>query len=269
MRHLLVRPGWIATHLAVIAIAITFSSLGLWQLDRSAQVKAENRRLEQVMDGAPLPLEESLAAGDVDLRPTVATGTYQTDQQVQLSPRSRNERPGFDVLTPFTLPDGRTLIVDRGWLPLDSEIPPPPSDPVTVTGRLRLPATARQVLPPGGDRAELVNNVDLTVLGRQVDQVVEGAYLEVVDDRGSAAGELPRPAEPVVLDDGPHLPYAFQWFAFTLIGLIGYPLLLRRRMADQYAIHTAAAGKSGADQHSPVVAEPDPPASIESRRISQ
>ena len=34
--------------------------------------------------------------------------------------------------------------------------------------------------------------------------------------------ELPLP----VLSDGPHLNYAFQWFSFTGVALVGYPLLL-------------------------------------------
>ena len=30
------------------------------------------------------------------------------------------------------------------------------------------------------------------------------------------------------LNNGPHLSYAFQWFIFAAIGVIGYPLILRR-----------------------------------------
>ena len=35
-------------------------------------------------------------------------------------------------------------------------------------------------------------------------------------------------AEPPDLDAGPHLGYAMQWFSFSLIALVGYPLILRR-----------------------------------------
>jgi surfeit locus 1 family protein len=34
---------------------------------------------------------------------------------------------------------------------------------------------------------------------------------------------------PPELSEGPHLGYAFQWFTFTVIALVGYPLILRRR----------------------------------------
>lgn len=242
MPRQLLRPGWILTHLAVAAIAVTFVSLGLWQLDRHDQVSAQNRRLEEVLAGPPLPLDEVLATGDVRYRPAIAEGTYLPAEEVRLSPRSRNDRPGYDILTPLELKDGRTLIVDRGWVPLDAEPPPPPSGTVRLTGRLRPPAPARQVLPPEAARAELVSNVDLDVLSGQVPDLIADAYLEVTDEAARQAGAVPRPARPVELDSGNHLSYAFQWFAFAAIGLIGYPLVLRRRIAEESRhSHPAAA----------------------------
>lgn len=233
MPRLLRRPGWILTHVAVIAIAIGFINLGLWQLDRHAEVAAENDRLKQVLAETPVPLEQALQADNVQFQPVSAAGTYLPDGQLQLSPRSRNDRPGYDILTPLALDDGRTLVVDRGWVPLDDDAPPPPQGPVQVSGRLRPSLPARQVLPPDGPRAELVSNVDLEVLRNQLPSVIDTAYLEVTDEDARQAGVVPRPAEPVTLESGNHLSYALQWFAFTIIGLVGYPLLLRRRIAEE------------------------------------
>ena len=232
MPRQLLRPGWIISHVAVIAIAVVFIQLGLWQLDRHREVAAENDRLADLQD-EPLPLDEALAADDVLYQPTAVTGTYLADADVRLSPRSRNELPGFEVLTPLQLPDGRALLINRGWVPLDAEIPPAPAGEVSLEGRLRPPATARQVLPPGDGEAELVSNPDLDRLAGQVPDLIPTAYLEVVDEEARNGGVIPRPADPIVLDGGDHLSYAFQWFAFTVIGLIGYPLLLRRRLADR------------------------------------
>lgn len=233
MPRLLRRPGWVLTHIAVIAIAVAFINLGLWQLDRHAEVAAENDRLEQVLQAAAVPLDTALQTDDVQFQPVRAAGTYLPDEQVQLSPRSRNDRPGYDILTPLALDDGRTLVIDRGWVPLDERAPDPPQGTVEVKGRLRPPLPARQVLPRGGPRAELVSNVDLAVLQRQLPNLVATAYLEVTDEDARQAGVIPRPAEPVTLDSGNHLSYALQWFAFTVIGLVGYPLLLRRRIAEE------------------------------------
>lgn len=232
MRDLL-RPGWVISHLLVIATAVAFISLGLWQIDRHHEQAAENERITAQLAQPPVPVQQALATGDPDLLPATATGTYLPDQEVRLSPRSRNDRPGLDVLTPLRLEDGSTLVVNRGWVPLDDPIPPAPTGEVTLDGRLRSPVDSRQVLRDDDGTITLVSNVDLQVLAEQVEGLVTSAYLEVTDDDALEAGVIPRPAEPVTLEAGPHISYAVQWFAFTAIGLVGYPLLLRRRIIDR------------------------------------
>lgn len=233
MPRLLLRPGWILTHLAVVAIAVTFVNLGLWQLDRHAERQADNVRVTAAQQRDPVPLDQALAAEDLYLQPATAEGTFE-GADVRLGPRSRNQLPGFEVLTPLRLADGRSLLVNRGWVPLDEAIPAPPVGSVSLVGRLQEPSTARQVLPAGADVVELVSNPDLGVLDAQVPALIDVAYLEVVDEAARDAGVVPRPAEPVALDGGNHLSYAMQWFAFTAIGLTGYPLLLRRRIAEEH-----------------------------------
>lgn len=230
--RLLLRPGWIVTHLAVVVIAVTFVNLGLWQLERHAETRVENERITQAAQSAALPVDQALQQQQLVLQPVTATGTFAQGADVRLSPRSRNQIPGFEVLTPLRLPDGRNLLVNRGWVPLDADIPSPPPGEVALKGRLQLPARARQVLPVDGDTAELVSNPDLELLADQIPDLIDVAYMDAVDEEAREAGVVPRPAEPVALDAGNHLSYAMQWFAFTAIGLIGYPLLLRRRMAD-------------------------------------
>lgn len=215
----------------VIAIAASFISLGLWQIDRHYEQQRENERVASQLAGDPLPLDQALARDDVDLLPVTATGTYDAEGEVRLSPRSRNERPGYEVLTPLRTADG-VMVVNRGWVPLDDPVPAAPEGTVTVEGRLRAPIQSRQVLTDDDGTVTLVSNVDLTVLATQVDGLVTQAYVEVVDEEARLAGVIPRPADPPVLEPGPHLSYAVQWFAFTLIGLVGYPLLLRRRLAE-------------------------------------
>ena len=44
--------------------------------------------------------------------------------------------------------------------------------------------------------------------------------------------DWPLPLPTPDLGEGPHLSYAVQWFIFTLIGLVGYPLVLARVAQD-------------------------------------
>ncbi len=235
MSRLLLRPGWILTHLAVIATAVLFVNLGLWQLDRNAEREAEAGRIEAVQDAAPVPLTEALADPDPFLRPVEVTGTFLPGEgEVRLTPRSRNDLPGLQVLTPFRTDSGDLIIVDRGWVPLDTTPPPAPLGSTTFEGRLAEPRTSRQVLRDDDGTVASLINVDLDVLAEQVEGLRTDAYVEVVDEEARLLGALPRPAEPAQAPGSVNsLSYAVQWFTFAAIGLIGYPLLLRRRIADR------------------------------------
>ena len=44
----------------------------------------------------------------------------------------------------------------------------------------------------------------------------------------TGSGDWPVPVPATDLGEGSHLSYAVQWFVFTVIGLVGYPLVLVR-----------------------------------------
>ena len=46
------------------------------------------------------------------------------------------------------------------------------------------------------------------------------------------ASPLPRIPPAPAPEAGPHLGYAIQWFFFAGVAIVGYALLLRRRLAD-------------------------------------
>jgi cytochrome oxidase assembly protein ShyY1 len=62
------------------------------------------------------------------------------------------------------------------------------------------------------------------------------------DQVPAQASGLPRRIPPPALDEGPHFSYAVQWFTFTAIGLIGWPLLLRKAARDR---QRSAGGRQG------------------------
>jgi len=52
----------------------------------------------------------------------------------------------------------------------------------------------------------------------------------LLQNQSPAPGALPVPGPPPEVSEGSHQSYAWQWFSFTAILLIGYPLLLRRSL---------------------------------------
>ena len=112
-----------ATDIALIGLAMLlfagFMSLGIWQVERRAWKLDLIARVDQRVHAPAAPLASSNQWPQV----SVATDEY---RHLQVSGRFLNDREtlvkavtrlgsGFWVITPFELPDGRTLLVNRGF----------------------------------------------------------------------------------------------------------------------------------------------------------
>jgi len=253
----LLSPRWIVAHVVVVAIAALFVSLGFWQLRRLDERRAFNALVEQRLAAPQEPLARVLGQPPDDLayRRVSVTGSYLPSEEVLLSPRSRNGMPGHDVLTPLVTDTGTAVLVDRGWVPFELSTPPvagaaPPAGQVTVTGFLLPGRPTTRFGPVNADRLEFVGEADVARLAHQVSEPLAPAYL-VLAEQTPAQPDLPRPSLPPVLDEGSHLAYAGQWFLFALVGLVGYPALVRRRARDLAGVGIPMA----------VAARPPPPRS--------
>lgn len=237
LRHLL-RPRWVGLTLFALVVVVACVRLGLWQLDRLDDRRMLNARVSAGLAEAPAPLEDLLGeGGPLAYRRAVVMGRYDTDREVILYGRALDGQPGNHVLTPLVLADGRAVIVDRGWVPFELDVPPvteaaPPSTEVEVEGLLLTGQPDGAGEPrPGDDRVTTVKTVDLGVIGRDVPYDLLPWFLQL-QTQSPAAGTLPVPEPPPELTEGPHLSYAFQWFAFAAIAAVGYVILIRRGVSD-------------------------------------
>ena len=241
--RMFLRPRWLIAHVVVLSLAATFVSLGFWQLRRLDERRADNARITTNMASAPQPLDATLAqyGNDPDAliyRRVVVEGAYRPGDEVLLTPRSNGRTAGHHVLTPLVLAENQGVLIDRGWVPFaDNEPPieaaPPPQGQVTVTGVL-LPTVeaARFGAPDGGQRVTYLSAADVDVVQPQVD-VPLLPFSILLQAQQPTSGDLPVPGAPPAVSEGSHESYAWQWFSFTAILLIGYPLLLRRSFAER------------------------------------
>lgn len=189
------------------------------------------------MAAAPLPIDELLPSAGSDLesleyRPILARGTYEPEHEVLVRSQVLDGTAGFHVITPLVLRDGSAVLVNRGWVPLEMDSVPvpalPPEGVIDLTGSIRLSQPRRSMGPtdPLTGALTQVARVDINRLEQQVPWPLLPVYV-VADNTNDDA--LPvELAAPDLADEGPHLAYAIQWFAFTLIGVVGYLFLLRR-----------------------------------------
>lgn len=227
--RLLRSPKWLFGHLLAAVTVVTFVSLGFWQLDRLDQARAHNDLVEQRMDAPPVTLEETLDE-DAAYRHVLVSGRYLADQQALSAPRARDGAPGHHVLTPLQTSAG-TVLVDRGWVPFDREGPDPgavspPEGEVEIAGLL-LPSEDFDV----GEAEEFLA-IDPEAIGERAGLAMLPDYVQLVDQVPATEGGPLAHAEPVI-DEGNHFSYAVQWFLFTGVVAIGYPLLLRHTVRSR------------------------------------
>ena len=123
----------------------------------------------------------------------------------------------------------------------------PPAGNVLVVGALSSTQTRGRLGPtdPGEGTLDTLARADLERLQQQVDYDLYPAYIRLSNQDPAQTGDLPLPLGPNDVDAGPHLGYAFQWFSFSLIAIVGYPLVLRRVARG----HQGGGGRPAAATH--------------------
>ena len=242
MYRFALRPLWLLSHAFALGLVVLFVTLGFWQLDRHDQKVERNRTIEARTAEPAKPVSDLVGAAgsgpveDLRYRQASAEGTYLAGADVLIDNRSNDGLPGAWVVTPLRLDDGSVLAVSRGFQGFDSgtiDPPDPPSGPVRVEGTV-LPWDDRDCGVRSADEGEVVGTACLkrSVVEREVGEPVLDAVLQRTASSPEDAAELV-PVPLPELDDGPHRSYAVQWFIFATIGLVGYPLILRRVARDR------------------------------------
>jgi surfeit locus 1 family protein len=108
--------------LAAVSVFATLISLGLWQLDRAQEkhLRAENyvRRLAETR--IDLGIWGAAEADELRWRRITMTGRF-TAPVLLLDNRIMMGKSGVEVLSPFVLDDGRTVLVNRGWVATEAD----------------------------------------------------------------------------------------------------------------------------------------------------
>lgn len=214
--------------------------LGFWQLSRLHQRRALNAvvasrlRMPEATSLAGLPADTAEAR----FRRVRLRGRYDYAHEVRLTGRSRNGSPGVDVVTPLLLPDTNVaVLVNRGWVyspnGADADLSRwREGDSATVVGFVNTLGAPRGDARSASARRGSVRWIDDRAMAREAGYAV--TPFTVVQQGDSAAAGSSRPdstparLEVPPLDEGPHLSYAFQWFSFAAIAVVGIGIFIAR-----------------------------------------
>ena len=244
--------------LAILAAAL-FVRLGIWQLHRLDERRARNRLIAARLDTPPvdvagLPTDTAVA----HYRRVRVSGERDYDHELIYAARTHDGAPGVDLLTPVRVPRSDTaVLVNRGWVYT--------ADGATVDlASLRdLDSTFEGYVEefPSGPGAAFSNNprtiarLSHDIAAKALPYPVASFYVVLGEDHSTNTEAPSKTRRPIrvgapVLDEGPHKSYAFQWFSFAAIALIGAGVVIRQsRLAGTRPTYGADGGAG--DVHAP------------------
>jgi surfeit locus 1 family protein len=205
------RPRVWALALAAAGCA-AFILLGNWQTRRADEKRALGAQMES--------------------RRVSLAGVFLPQHTVFVDNRVRKGRPGYEVLTPLRLTDGRHVLVNRGWIaaaPTRDVLPA-----VTTPDRaLRMDGFALDRLPhvfrieEKGRPGKVRQSVEVGAFSKEIGLALEPRIVE--QHTGPEDGLLrdwPRPDSGVEK----HQAYALQWYSLAALAVILAIVLSFRRV---------------------------------------
>lgn len=197
-------------------------SLGVWQLHRKEWKEGLIATLDRQMAAKPIPLpaqSSDLLLGNAEFRRVSLRPEFIKDAKPALlytgasALREDVKQPGYFVFAPARLPDGRVVVINRGYVPLDQAEAGTKSSG-EVTGYLRFPEKPSWFVSVHDVKGEIffVRSPQAMAEARQWGPV-EPFY---IDQEGPVpAGGLPRPGKLTVHLRNDHLGYALTWFGLA------------------------------------------------------
>ncbi len=219
------RNRFVMITLAAIALTLVTARLGVWQLARAAEKNALQAAIEEqarlpVVDDLP---SDTTPAAALHHRRVQLKGRWSASHTFYLDNRQMNGRPGFFVVTPLVLADGRAVLVQRGWLPRNADDrtriddAPPPAGEVRIEGRIA-PPPSRLFEFDGADTGRIRQNIDVNAFARETGLRLAPLSVLQAGSADKLLRDWPAPATGVAKHHG----YAFQWFALSALVVMLY-----------------------------------------------
>jgi surfeit locus 1 family protein len=214
-----------------VVFAAVFVRLGIWQLDRRGQRLAMNERIRSRIDAPARPVA-AIEPDTVRSRfsSAIVTGTVDYEHEIVLTHRGHDGAPGVDFLTPVRAAGNDTAtLVNRGWVYSADAATVDRAHWHDTTSTFVGYVDAFESRPQDTVREGRIRKVSYEAIARTMPYPVRPFYVVAMGDSASTPPQMIRLERPK-LDEGPHLSYAFQWFGFATITLIGAGVVTARSM---------------------------------------
>jgi surfeit locus 1 family protein len=223
---LIFRPLWKFTAL-MLPLFLGCLALGVWQLERLQWKLALIAQVQRNLQAPPLSAAQALAMGQqAQYRRVALAGRFDNSKEAYVFGTGASGAPAYHVITPFTLRDGRVLLVDRGIVPERLRDPRTrPAGEVTgeqhIVGVWRVPDASGLFTPAPNPSTRTWYARDVAGIAK-ADHVRIAAPVVIEADAAPNPGGWPRGGQTVVTFRNEHLQYAVTWFGLAAVTLGGW-----------------------------------------------
>ena len=197
--------------------------LGTWQVQRLSWKEGILTEIEARISGAPIALPET---GDPEVHRYASValpGRVGADELYVLT-SVKNRGAGYLVVSPFTLRDGRRVLIDRGFIDAEARDAPRPAPETMLRGNLNWPDDRSSSTPPN----DVAGNIWFARDVAEMAAVLETEPLMIIVAQSQAdLGTTPLPVDTSAIKND-HLEYAITWFSLAAIWLLMTGLWMAR-----------------------------------------
>lgn len=195
----------------IVGVAILVS-LGSWQLRRLAWKTEILAEIAARLEAPPGPVPATTSP-EADRYLHVRTSGEILPGEIHVYTSAPPRGVGYRVIVPLRLADGRSLLLDRGFVPIDEKDVPRHLGPITVEGNLDWPRETDSLFTAAPDLAKNI------WFARDVPAMAAALGTEPLLLVTSASDDpaAPQPLPVTVNLRNDHLGYALTWFGLALV----------------------------------------------------
>ena len=204
--------------------------LGIWQLQRLEWKEAILDQIDFRLLDAPVALPLAPTEDADEYLPVKVSGQFQ-DRFLDVLVSTKETGPGFRAITVFQTDDGRSILVDRGFVPEVEKNDPRSTVAATVTGNLLWPDEVDSFTPAPDLGRNMWFARDLPAMADALE--TEPVLVVLRSSSEDNAQATPMPVDSAGISND-HLQYAVTWFGLAIIWVLmtGYFLWRQRRPAN-------------------------------------
>jgi surfeit locus 1 family protein len=231
------RPQFWPTLFAV-PVTLLCLGLGFWQVERLFWKRGLIAERQAAVAAPAILAPPDLARAEkLEFHHVTDEGVFLNDKEIHLGATSELGRSGYQILTPLREAGGRSVFVNRGFVPAELRDPAKRAagqieGATKVEGLLRLPPAGRPnwFLPDNRPDLNYWFWVDLPAMAA-ADKLERVAPFYIDADAAPNPGGWPKGGVTRLELPNNHLQYAITWFSLAAALIVIYVLFHRRRDA--------------------------------------